>query len=56
MVSENSFSISAADAKILPVVIGGVAFIGKAFVGGAAGAAGSWVTTRILENKFPAKK
>lgn len=56
MVFETSFSTSAPDAKIPPVVVGGAVFIGKAFVGGAAGAAGSWVTTRILDNKFPAKK
>jgi len=55
MVSDTSFS-STSDAKIPPIVVGGAVFVGKAFVGGAAGAAGSWVTTRILDNKFPAKK
>ena len=56
MVSENSFSSTTPDAKIPPVVIGGAVFIGKAIVGGAAGAAGSWAATRILDNKFPAKR
>lgn len=56
MVFETSFSTAAPDAKIPPVVVGGAVFIGKAIVGGAAGAAGSWVTTRILDNRFPAKR
>jgi len=43
------------DTKIAPIVIGGVAFIGKAIAGGAIGAAASWGTTRILNNSFPAK-
>lgn len=55
MVSELSFS-STPDAKIAPIVVGGAAFIGKAFVGGAAGAAGSWAATRILDNRFPARR
>ncbi len=55
MVSELSFS-TAPDAKIAPIIVGGAAFVGKAIVGGAAGAAGSWVTTRILDNRFPARR
>ena len=55
MVSELSFS-STPDAKIAPIIVGGAAFVGKAVVGGAAGAAGSWVATRILNNRFPARR
>jgi len=55
MVSELSFS-STPDAKIAPIIVGGAAFVGKAFIGGAAGAAGSWATTRILDNRFPARR
>jgi hypothetical protein len=55
MESEISFS-TAPDAKIAPIIVGGAAFVGKAIVGGAAGAAGSWVTTRLLDKKFPAKR
>jgi hypothetical protein len=55
--SEISFSAeSAPDAKIAPIVVGGAVFVGKALVGGAVGAAASWGTTRILDNRFPAKK
>lgn len=54
-ISELSFS-STPDAKIAPIVVGGAAFIGKAVVGGAVGTAASWATTRLLDNKFPAKK
>lgn len=39
--------------KIAPVVAGGLVFVGKAVAGGAIGAAASWATTRILDNKFP---
>ena len=59
MVSDVSFSTesaSAPDAKIPPIVVGGAVFVGKALVGGAVGAAASWGTTRILDNRFPAKK
>lgn len=57
MVSDVSFSAeSAPDAKIAPIVVGGAVFVGKALVGGAVGAAASWGTTRILDNRFPAKK
>ncbi len=56
MVFETSFSTAAPDAKIPPVVVGGAVFIGKAFVGGAAGAAGSWVANHVLDNRFPAKR
>lgn len=55
MVSELSFS-STPDAKIAPIIVGGAIFVGKAVVGGAIGAAGSWVTTRLLDKKFPAKR
>jgi hypothetical protein len=56
MESEISFSTPTPDAKVPPLVVGGAVFVGKAIVGGAAGAAASWATTRILDNKFPAKK
>ena len=56
MESEISFSTATPDTKVAPIVVGGAVFLGKAFVGGAAGAAGSWAATRILDNKFPAKK
>ena len=59
MVSESitKLSFSAApDAKFAPIIVGGAVFVGKAIVGGAAGAAGSWVATRILDNRFPAKR
>lgn len=54
--TELSFSTGAPDAKIAPIVVGGAVFVGKALVGGAVGAAASWGTTRILDNRFPAKK
>ena len=54
-ITELSFS-TAPDAKIAPIIVGGAAFVGKAVVGGAAGAAGSWVATRILNNRFPARR
>lgn len=44
------------DAKFAPIVIGGAAFIGKAIIGGAIGSAASWGTTRLLDNKFPARR
>lgn len=59
MVSESTTELSfstAPDAKIAPIVVGGAVFVGKALVGGAVGAAASWGTTRILDNRFPAKK
>ncbi len=55
MVSELSFS-STPDAKIPPIFVGGAIFVGRALAGGAIGAAGSWVTTRILDNRFPERK
>lgn len=54
-ISELSFS-TAPDAKIAPIIVGGAAFIGKAIVGGAVGTAASWATTRILDNRFPARR
>ncbi len=54
-ITELSFSI-APDAKIPPIVIGGAIFVGRALAGGAIGAAGSWVTTRLLDNRFPARR
>lgn len=60
MVSESktelSFSTGAPDAKVAPIIVGGAIFVGKAIVGGAIGAAASWGATRILDNRFPAKK
>lgn len=55
MVFELSFS-TAPDAKVAPIIVGGAVFVGKAIVGGAAGAAGSWAATRILDNRFPARR
>jgi hypothetical protein len=54
-ITELSFS-TAPDAKIAPIIVGGAIFVGRAVVGGAIGAAGSWVTTRILDNRFPARR
>jgi hypothetical protein len=60
MVSESttelSFSTGAPDAKIAPIIVGGAIFVGKALVGGAVGAAASWGATRILDNRFPARR
>ena len=56
MVSELSFSTSAPDAKFAPIIVGGAVFVCKAIIGGAAGAAGSWAATRILDNRFPARR
>ena len=57
MVSDVSFSTaSAPDAKVAPIIVGSAIFVGRALVGGAVGAAASWGTTRILDNRFPAKK
>jgi hypothetical protein len=47
-----SFSSQNPDTKIAPIIINGAAFVGKAIAGGAI----SWGTTRILDNRFPAKK
>ena len=55
-ISEISFSTATPETKVAPLIVGGAIFVGKAVVGGAAGAAASWATTRILDNKFPAKK
>ena len=44
------------DAKIAPIIVGGAAFVGKAVVGGAIGAAATWGTNRFLDNRFPARK
>ena len=56
MVSELSFSASAPNAKVAPIIVGGAVFVGKALVGGAVGAAASWGTTRLLDNRFPARR
>ena len=56
MVSELSFSTSAPDAKIAPIIVGGAFFVGKALVGGAIGAAASWGATNYLNNRFPARR
>jgi hypothetical protein len=55
MDSEISFS-STSDAKIAPVIVGGAIFVGRAIASGAIGGAVSWGTSRILDNRFPAKK
>lgn len=54
--TDNSISFSSPDTKIAPIIISGAAFVGKAIAGGAIGAAASWGTTRILDNRFPARK
>ena len=55
--TERSFSTeSAPDAKVAPIIVGGAIFVGKALIGGAVGAAASWGTSRILDNRFPSKK
>ena len=54
--TELSFSTGAPDAKIAPIVVGGAVFVGKAIVGGAVGGAASWGATRILDNRFPARR
>jgi hypothetical protein len=51
-----SFSSSDPDAKVAPIIIGGAVFAGKAIIGGALGAAASWGTTRLLDNRFPSRK
>ena len=51
-----SFSNQNPDTKIAPIIISGAAFVGRAIAGGTIGAAASWGTTRILDNRFPAKK
>jgi len=55
-ISEISFSAATPETKVAPLIVGGAVFVGKAIVGGAAGAAASWATNRILDNKFPAKR
>ena len=54
--TELSFSTGAPDAKIAPIVVGGAVFVGKAIVGGAVGGAASWGATRLLDNRFPARR
>ena len=56
MFSENSFSTSAPDTKVAPIIVGGAVFVGKAVIGGAIGAAASWGATHFLDKRFPAKK
>ncbi len=60
MVSESktelSFSTSAPNAKVAPIFVGGAIFVGRAIAGGAIGGAVSWGTSRLLDNRFPAKK
>ena len=55
--TERSFSTeSAPDAKVAPIFVGGAVFVGRAIAGGAIGGAVSWGTSRLLDNRFPAKK
>ena len=57
MVSEVSFSTaSTPDTKIAPIIVGSAIFVGRAIAGGAIGGAVSWGTSRLLDNRFPAKK
>ena len=55
-ISEISFSTSAPDTKVAPIIVGGAVFVGKAVIGGAIGTAASWGTTHFLDKRFPAKK
>ncbi len=52
----NSFASSVPDAKVAPIIVGGAIFAGKAIIGGALGAAASWGTTRLLDNRFSSRK
>jgi len=54
-ITELSFS-TAPDAKIAPIIVGGVIFVGKAVVGGAIGAAASWGATNLLNKRFPTRR
>ena len=56
MESQISFSAATPDTKVAPLVVGGAVFVGKALIGGAVGSAASWATTRILDNRFPARR
>ena len=47
---------SAPDTKVAPIVVAGVAFVGKTIVGGVIGGAASWGVNRVLDSRFPAKK
>jgi hypothetical protein len=55
-VVEPSFSSSAPDTKVAPIVVAGAVFVGRAVAGGIIGGAASWGANRILDNRFPAKK
>ncbi len=43
------------DSKVAPIVVGAGVFVAKAAVGGVIGAAASWGTTRVLDNRFPSR-
>ena len=47
-----SFSTSAPDAKIAPVIVAGAVFVGKAAAAGAIG----WAVERGLDRAFPKRK
>ena len=56
-VSEIPLSFSnPTDSKIAPIVLSAGVFVAKVAIGSAVGAAASWGTTRVLENRFPTKK
>ena len=55
-VVEPSFSSSAPDSKVAPIVVAGAVFVGRAVAGGIIGGAASWGANRILDNRFPSKK
>lgn len=54
--TELSFSTGAPDAKVAPIIVGGAVFVGKAIVGGVIGGVASWGATRILNNRFSARR
>ena len=60
MVSESktelSVSTGAPDAKFAPIIVGGAIFVGRAIVRGAISAAASWAATRLIENRFSARR
>jgi len=47
---------SVPDVKIAPIVVAGIAFVGRAVAGGVIGGAATWSVNRVLDNRFPANK
>jgi hypothetical protein len=54
--SSLSFATAAPDAKIAPIVVAGVIFIGRAVAGGIIGGAATWGVNRVLDNRFPERR